>query len=458
MRYTVWMTKEEKQKTLRAVKGGDTKLENNSIAAMTSRALGMGHMAEVWGALVPGASMGGTRSNVAIAVNNAPVAISALRKAGKYSDDNQLHSLNNRYFAFDDSDGVADAPTETTFTPTDYFPKGKAKTWPMLVLTTNHATARDLDDLGVIMHGWERLYQDAMPESAPDVKVISTLFTRENRELNGANLLQRLHNIKETDETSVRNLQGISPDSVQLGNMILSLLIEKPDMINISGDEGRTDTYENAYDLPPLCKKEPSHEQTLVLRSDAAEVASHIRLAGYSRGGGAVTDAMRYVARQLVPSARDKTSDEKPFPTFKIRDAKTKRIRPLDKADKDAKAILSHMPLLSVAPWETTLTEREADIGIRRLTLLNTYDELATRFFLKYNRKDVHSPDEDKLEMVDGVMGARAHNPREALLGPCDESGKPSGEPGYFADNAQAKAAIEELFSPAIEKSQKRTR
>ena len=108
------------------------------------------------------------------------------------------------------------------------------------------------------------------------------------------------------------------------------------------------------------------------------------------------------------------------------------------------------MPILAVAPWEVRLTDREIEIGLRRTTIINSNDSLAEPFFSHYNNTDDRPmPDEDKVLLANGVANNRAHNPREALLGPCDNDGRPTGELGYFAADQDIARTLTEHFTVA---------
>lgn len=309
--------------------------------------------------------------------------------------------------------------------PLRWFPPGKPDEWPVLALMSNTSAARDMDDIAVIAHGIENLYY-AAHNDAPErpIKVISTLHTRENSLANGEVIAERIENIQRDHKERAlkrddyhmhrRNLEGITPDVVRLGNLFLSCLLENPSQIDVNAThEGKL---EDGGKLPSI-RSNSEDTSPLKLRHDYLEVARHIRFSGYSRGGNVATDAWRYAARQLVGNT-NQTIGLQPL-EFEKHDGNILK-------EEEAKTLLNAAGVLSIAAWETPASDLERELGLNRVSLVNQNDHLIDEF-VKFHGGYEKYIEDDQLFVVKGARGNIAHAPKPALIGH-------EGALGYFTD------------------------
>ncbi len=354
---------------------------------------------------------------------------------------NKMQKYNGNFLAFKDSDSsmlAIQAPEDETSAvhPNNLFPEGQESEWPMLILTSNTSSARDSDDLAVIMHGCEQMYYNAYSGKPPHTPVVvSQIQSRENSQKNGATLIRRIrhiqedHGINETeqdthpDQMERRNLIGITPDAVRLGNLILACLLEDPSQINVSiAPDG---PLEENSPFPDVLRDRDNAK--LLLRKDAAQIMKHIKLMGFSRGGNIASDAWRYVARQMHPN-NGAIGDHVTAKQFFTRDdsGETHVI-----TQDELKELTSALKVMSLSAWETPMSQKERELGFHRLTFANEYDYLVTEFIRENGGEKAYKENlNDMLFVVSGKNNGLAHAPREAMLGERDDP----KSVGYFCD------------------------
>jgi|GEM_PF-2766841 len=327
------------------------------------------------------------------------------------------------------------------------FQPGKEKDWPHLILTSNHALCTDHTHISGIMRGFRKLVMDTFdkpvhlirnPHDASErnerrndasrhTLMLSAVDAEPNAWLNGAELIDRLvHLRREYDASSGRKAPEteahISPAAIRLAKFMLRLMVEEGSLNRIDPFSNRLtfqdETERNGYHAVrnPL---EGSHGedvlfdksgkqvefQPIVLRADAPLIAQHLKLVGYSKGGNTVTDALRYLLKELRQTLPDGTA------VFNIRDArqedKTRPMRQPQIAD-----IMRNIGLLNVATGEVPLSYEEKQYGIRRLSILNEHDLIANHFRHGYTH---HYGTHDDLMVIKGSKDHLGHGPKEAL-------------------------------------------
>ncbi len=313
-------------------------------------------------------------------------------------------------------------------------PKDKAN-WPNLVLTSNHARAGKTEDLTELMEGMEQLMRDAWPEDqefslhqpknvetplGEDAKgkniFVLACHTEKDICLSGARLLRRrlaLQNDPNKDNPALRTREFMSPAAMRLAKLMLKVMVE-PDPTP-SQDTKLIDldraTDENASQ--PFVAN--AHNRKVVLRADAASIAQHIKLVGYSRGCNTVTDALRFFYQECA-ALGDR---------LQVRDKEGKLVA-ADLA-RDVKPIISNVGLLNVAPGGLPLTESEKhQMGIRRESILNTNDLTAGHLIVPHQNE--YDPWTDHLVQIEGGTDQNGHSIWEALGG--------KGTHGYIMDPA----------------------
>lgn len=371
---------------------------------------------------------------------------------------NDLARLNHQCFEYVDSSGEpkqlaynetysSDKDEYPSVSNTDYFPKGRHGTWPILVLTSNHATARTLDDVSILMHGWERQYYDSLQgKNGKNIKVISTVFTDPHVMGNGAHLLKRIEHLGNAKDERHLCLDYLTPDSIHLGLIILSKLLRNPTQINLNCTQGLNRPIEKTSGLPNiLAEKLDPEKDPLTLRNDAEEVAAHLKLAGFSRSGEVIRGALDYVAYQLLGSEEGKTAASS-TPLFKIQD-RNGQLRALNK--QDVKKIISNIKMLATAPWTEPLSNYEKELGFNRVIIVNKNDILSEEFLSWRFAGSDKREESDKIIEVDGIKGPQAHNPREALIGV-------DGDTGYIVRSETALEALQNFFAVSHQRTNDR--
>jgi hypothetical protein len=148
-------------------------------------------------------------------------------------------------------------------------------------------------------------------------------------------------------------------------------------------------------------------EPPLVLREDASRVVSRALLAGYSKGGNMVSDAVRLLKDELEGALRHGMLDARPL--LKQPELAIDAIPPRQVTSR----ILSSIGLLSIAAGEEPLTQDEKDAGIRRVNILSDRDLIASHFAAG-REHEYHSRDE--LIRVKGTDADMGHRWQHALL------------------------------------------
>lgn len=329
----------------------------------------------------------------------------------------------------------------------DKFKPGDHKNWPQLILTTNHALTTDHTHISGIMEGFHSLahhtfgkpislirYPDK-PERDPKYKpagtqgqsrhtlIISAVDAEPNAWLNGAKLLNRLANLREEYDENLRSGNGhkalqteqeISPAARRLAKFIMRLMVEDQDLdrINPFGEKQigaqeiedakrRKAAANDPFSTPDISAA------PIILRADAKTIAQHIKLAGYSKGGNTVSDAMRYLLKEL----RQDIPGHAGSALIHIRDENdpTKTL-PMDQ--RHICDIMRNIGLLCVATGEVPLTHEEKEFGIRRLSIINENDLIANHFRAgDEHRYGTH----DDFLVIKGSKEHLGHGPRETL-------------------------------------------
>ncbi len=328
------------------------------------------------------------------------------------------------------------------------FPEGKKQEWPHLVLTSNHARAWVHEDVSELMHGYERLLQDVgmkpsqlarfnkdTPRSRMVGKtlVISAVHSERDPFLNGAELIERRNVLRETMPKTAEDMQNrsrehMSPASMRLAKLMFKLMCEPKSqpLVNLDCSEIDRQPALRAHpyiaDYIGLLQKETmpvSHP--LTLRKDAAEIASHIRLTGFSKGANTVTDAMRFFYQELKNAQKMTKRRELSGAAHEL-------------TDKDIRELISRIEVLSIAPGEVPLSDVERKIaGIRRNTIINANDIVAGQY-TQYGKEEG-----DNVITIEGVHENSGHGPRDTL-GYGDKRGFIMDPARAVGDNEQARA------------------
>ncbi len=374
-------------------------------------------------------------------------------------DDEVTNTLHGRLFThnYDYSDPRRDGSLNEVRLPDlqQYFDASMpTKLWPNMILTSSHAKVYDHHDVSEPMEGFRTLIRHSFGRDAksspmlelvqytdePYVPVVGKKATlmiaavdnaptedgqAANAWINGGRLIYRLNQLDRLDKlmTSEQPLsqeefekeyvfgnaheQGeakgaISPASVQLAKLMLSLIVKDPKTVMAARTEEAI--------LSP--------EQPLVLRVDADKVMQHIKLVGYSRGGSIVTDAERLLILQLQHKGAVVTYDGQPMDDEKITN------------------LMQNTGIVCVNPGIYPLSARDQALGMRRITIRNRLDVISRHFFAEHTERFKHR--HDTVYQVDGAADHAGHGIEDALG---DED-----KLGYIIDEDKAVAADRETL------------
>lgn len=367
-------------------------------------------------------------------------------KAGEASPEKDALVAKNNHLYTHNRDGSLNRIRSTDILPN--FEKGK--NWPQLILTANHAMSAESNDLSGIMksitalvgHAIEpRLELQAHPNKfSAEGKTImpAALHTEDNAMKNGAALLYRYNYLRENQSLAARirippypagceisakewALQAPSPAAFRLAKLMLKLMVENPDAIDV--DQGCT--------VEELVEKGKRPAAPLVLRDDAADIAAHISLIGYSKAANTVNDAVRILAYELTSRAPDNT------PLFSQR--VEEGLKPIA-TPHDARFIISQLATIGIGGGEVPLTPEENAFGManHRLRVNSKHDWKSLHFLYAEKNKTDYVSHNDRPYIVNGSSHHMGHDPVDALgYEPANGDTTPSrrDEPGFNLEN-----------------------
>lgn len=348
----------------------------------------------------------------------------------------------------------------TLFPPvTEEDPQAESR-WPKLVLTSHHARGGSLKDMTSITHGIESLMKQCFktnghekhfaplefetgdlwhPErtgkpNAQKLMIAYACDVDKNPFLNGAAMLRRVNELEthagRNPKNSARNpdmYRDASQSAFRLAKVMLQCLVTEPERIdpNFAG----------------FSLKQPGLSSApLYIRPDAALVAQHLALIGYSKGGNVVSDAMRILVDELDQKRPDGSSlfftpENGRFEHAAGAYVGYSPIHSMATAQnplQGVKNIVRHIPLLSLASIEVPLSERMHLAGVRRVSVNNRFDFISGHTQLRQSKGN------DEVIWVDGTRDLLGHAPADALG---DKTHK-----GYILEDPHARRRIEEYF------------
>lgn len=319
--------------------------------------------------------------------------------------------------------------------------------WPRLALTSHHARSGDLKDVTSITHGIEAMMRQCFDDHAdakhpplygfamgdfwhkkipenPEHQQLMIAYACDadkNPFLNGAALLDRIITLKEQNSRTPDKYTHASQSAFRLAKVILQCLVTEPERIK------------------PECKGFVAHQKDLgdmplKLRPDAVQVAQHIALIGYSKGGNVVSDAMRILVDEL---SQKRSNGESVF--YMQQKARYDHgydggYVPIHQGNvlNNISVIVKNMPLLSLAALEAPLQDRYVKAGVRRVSINNKNDLISCPTPLQTSRRH------DEVIVVDGTHELLGHAPQDAL--------GTKNKKGYFLNDPHARRRAEEFF------------
>lgn len=326
------------------------------------------------------------------------------------------------------------------------FREGREDTWPNLLLTSNHARAWRSKDLVELMDGAERIAADGhgrlldtcrltreTPPHEAYGKTITVLACHAERDIfhNGAQLIRRRLNLLEDpnrDIPALRTHENMSPAAVRLAKLMLKCMVEPPFAHHIDLDRcieldekgNYRESYPKKWENPYVADEAALQDARIIMRADATHIAQHIKLVAYSRGANTATDALRFFYQECA-ALGDRL-------LLRQNDGRLINAASNEGARQIA-AIINNVGLLSMAPGEVPLTKAEKEqVGMRRVTLLNTHD--LTAGHLINPDKAEYDPWADKLICINGTREDAGHNLVSALGN--------AHKAGYIMDPARA--------------------
>lgn len=345
--------------------------------------------------------------------------------------------FNNQLMTYDGKDGLNRIKSDDIIA---LFPPGKQSKWPNLVLTSNHARAWQGSDLVEILEGQERMAQDAFgkplpmyrlthAEQRPNVagKTIMVLACHTQRDLllNGADLIERRCDLEEDPNRhspEKRSIAHMSPAAMRLAKLALKTMAEPESQPLIDLARAHEKFVNEPYIANDLMRR--GHEDVnypdthpIIIRSDAASIAQHLKAQGFSKGCNTMTDMLRFMWLEYKQLGEH----------MKIRDPDG-HLRAM--TDKDMQSIIGNMALLTVCPGEVPLTKEEKyTLGITRTTIHNKHD--LTAGHLVNPDASEYDPWADKLIEIDGTHDEMGHSVKGAL--------GTKNKPGFIMDPAKGR-------------------
>lgn len=353
-----------------------------------------------------------------------------------------------------------------------YF-KGDADEWPILSLTTNHAMTDGTDDVTEIMHCFETFHRNLLAKHSGRLELIrhmdkngkggkgkmllaSAIHTYPSFEENAASVMYRHRYLCECNQRSdislkerlfpsknnpipcqyaeEEEMRRISPASVRLGKLMLKLMLENPaklevDALNCGERHPFVDEVQPLIDLDPA--------ETPVLRADAARIADHFLLNGYSMGARNVQEAVDYLILELTSKHGDGTS------LFHQRRGDGS-ITPV--SDVDIRNIIRKILIFGVNGPALPLTPEERQYEMQRVLVNNKNDLVSYHFLISSDMwrnvpTRLKHPDQnrDRVHVIDGGDDLFGHSPIEALCA----APRMHLQRGYILDNPAAMKGIE---------------
>lgn len=325
--------------------------------------------------------------------------------------------------------------------------------WPNLLLNSSHARVNDTISVSGIMEGFHALASDCFRDhngrarelnlimhhdyrsekdsiladqqkSKPTI-LLSAVFNNHNAWGNGATLLYRINHLDALYEkekhgkiTSQRErekeycgegLACMSPASIMLAKLILKLIAENPEEIIIPNKETfeRCGTYyQNKIYVGDMTKLLTGAElapinKPIQLRTDAGKILQHILPEGYSKGGNIISDAVRFLMLDLQrPLSVDSPNSPSAFEV----DGKS-----LER--NDVSKLIFNLGILAVNPGCTPFTPYEEEMGLRRLIVASTRDNIIRHLIKRPVMQDL------RMRKPDGRQGYYEITPLATLSG-----------------------------------------
>jgi hypothetical protein len=334
----------------------------------------------------------------------------------------------NKQFLNESADGSVHAVTPEAIR--DLFVR-EAKDFPRIIITTSHARAESLEDMKCITHGIEAMARDAsdgtplpLASMADHPKPGQTVIlfacdTERTMGLNAAKLIDRHTKLKYLARTGEKDtFEHISPAAKRIAKVILQCMAENPEDVT----RNDPDDPDNIASLSEIGK-------TIRLRPQAARIAQHIQLIGYSKGGNVVSDAMRYLVTEML--SKDENGND-----LVIVRRDNDHLLPVTKlyGERGVKSIVRNIGCMALAAREEAMSDEMLENGIHRVSANNRNDRVAF---------DNHYEDRPKDEnySVVGVTAGFGHGPEEAM-------GTREGASGYFMKNPRFRRRMMEFVAP----------
>ncbi len=298
--------------------------------------------------------------------------------------------------------------------------------FPRIIITSSHARAKSVNDMREITHGIAAMTRDASDGKALDITpadaptqpgqtlMLFACDTERNSGLNAARLIRRVNELRRSVSGDVPDaFAEISPGAKRIAKLMLKCMAENPQQV---GD----------INSPLSLRDTMPANGRLVLREDAARIAQHFQLIGYSKGGNVVSDAMRYLVSELTSKGRNGNdlvriySEMEPRP---INDFGTHGVR----------SLMRNVGFMSIAAREVSMSKHLRDCGVRRVAFNNRHDSIA--FFDNYP----HRP-RDENWVIEGSAAKLGHDPIDAM-------GSDTAS-GYMVGDARVKHRLKEFMAP----------
>jgi hypothetical protein len=344
----------------------------------------------------------------------------------------------NHHFLSEDSTGkivaMDDASIVKLFAQRGKTVDGRGEVFPHIIITTSHAQGETLSDVTSITHGIESMARDSekvpLPHGYVDTGITSgqTLMlyacdVEKSPMLNGAELLDRINELKHIRDTGKveRNFRSISPGAKRIAKLMLKCMVEDPEAIDTRDDRGMRDIVEEG-DAP------------LRLKEDAAEIAHHFQLIGYSKGGNVVSDAMRYLVSELTAKNAQGQDVFQMHPKSPTVNGEGTGMN-----TSNVSKIVRNIAVMALASVEMGMDQYYKDHGVRRVAINSDKDLISAHHNYEGSLYD-------ERWIIQGVKQHMGHAPQDMM-------GTRDGHLGYGHGDKRVDRRLKEFFAPNFGKA-----
>lgn len=370
------------------------------------------------------------------------------------TEPDEITQWNDRFYTHEEDGSLHEISADDIV---KLFPAGREDLWPaQIILTSNHARTNSHTDVTELMQGihaqvrhllgkekvaLER-HPDAVDYAPGKTIIVSALHAEDTALRNGADLMFRNIHLRQyqTLEKRMRpntdpeerptdlvayDHRAASPAATMLGRLFMKSLAERPQDLDAHDQRTLRDITEDG--------EGPGHMVTL--RRDAVAIADRFLFDGFSKAANTINDGIRLPLYDMqscdsqgaaLVGQRQEDGSCKPMDAHSIA------------------AIMQKTGILGECGPGVRLTEEEKRLGVYRLRLRNSYDQVAGHF----DRTDDTITTVDAHDVVVTVKGTPRHlgHAIEDALGKGDKE-------GYFIQPPEVRQMLQETLERKFDRT-----